>query len=93
MLVRGGTEACACRQLLGGVQVPSAVEGFPHAVPKCWVLQEEIAVSLSPSSFSLACVFAGGVMFECPVWLLGVCWRLLLALYASLSCAAFSVAS
>lgn len=54
--------------------VPSAVEGSTH--PKCCFLQDEIAVSSNTSSFSLASVFTGENISECPVWLLGgVTWR------------------
>ena len=64
------------RRLVAGVQVPSAVEGFPRAASKCRVLQDESPVSPGPSSFSLATVFTRESIFECPVWLLGgVSWR------------------
>lgn len=59
--------AAASHQLVGGVQMPSAVEGFPRAVSKYRILQDEIPVSPSLSSFSLASVFTKESIFACPV--------------------------
>lgn len=77
MCLAGGQPAPGVSQcLVAGVQVPSAVQGFPRAVSKYCALPDEILVSPGLSHFSLANMLKAESIFKYPVFLLGgISWR------------------